>query len=176
MFFALDDAIDRASKDDDVRVIIIAANGDDFCCGFDVGDPESSLNANEEGEVTWDYRRANTQEEIDLFMKIFNLKKPVIGAVQGTSLGGGWLIAMCCDCLIASEDAVFSNAELALGLSYTIYLPFDAWKLPMNIAMEKALTGYPITAEEGLRYGLFNRVVPRAELEDAAFKFASRMV
>lgn len=176
LFLGLDEAINKAAKDSEVRVVIIAAKGENFCCGFDVGDPEASLNVNEDGVVKWEDRRANTQEEIDLFLKIFNLSKPVIGVTQGRVLGGGYFLAMMCDCLIAAENTVYDNGEFALGMSYTMYTPFDAWKLPMNIAKEKAFTGLPITAEEGYRFGLFNRVVPVEKLDAAAMKLARRML
>lgn len=176
MFLALDKAIDKAKADEDVRVVIIAAKGDDFCLGFDGSDPEACLGSNETGEVPWNARRANTQEEIDLWMKIYNLPKPVIGVTQGRSMGGGVLIAFMCDCLIVDEDAEYDNSEFALGMNYTLYTPFDAWKLPMNIAKEKAFTGYSITADEGYRLGLFNRVVPKDKLDAAAMKLARRML
>ena len=176
LFLALDKAIDRAKADEDVRVVIIAAKGDDFCLGFDGSDPEACLGSNETGEVPWNARRANTQEEIDLWMKIYNLPKPVIGVTQGRSMGGGVLIAYMCDCLIVDEDAEYDNSEFALGMNYTLYTPFDAWKLPMNIAKEKAFTGYGITADEGYRLGLFNRVVPKDKLDAAAMKLARRML
>lgn len=176
MFLGLDKAIDKARVDEDVRVVIIASKGEDFCLGFDSSDPEASLGANETGEVLWTDRRTNTQEEIDLWMKIYSMPKPVIGVTQGRSMGGGVLIAYMCDCLIVDEDAVYDNGEFALGMNYTLYTPFDAWKLPMNIAKEKAFTGYAITAEEGQRLGLFNRVVPKDKLDAAAMKLARRML
>ena len=176
LFLALDEAVDKAIKDKEVRVVIIGGKGENFCCGFDVGDPEASLNNNEAGTVLWEDRRENTQEEIDLFLKIFNMRKPVIGATQGRTLGGGYFLAMMCDCLIAAENTVYDNTEFALGMSYTMYTPFDAWKIPMNIAKEKAFTGSPITAQEGLRFGLFNKVVPVDRLDEAATKLAKKML
>ncbi len=176
LFLALDKAIDRAKADKDVRVVIIAAKGEDFCLGFDGNDPEVCLGNNETGEVPWNARRANTQEEIDLWMKIYDCPKPVIGVTQGRTMGGGVTIALMCDCLIVAEDAEYDNSEFALGMNYTLYTPFDAWKLPMNIAKEIAFTGYCVSAEDGYRYGLFNRVVPKDKLDAAAMKMARRML
>lgn len=176
LFLALDDAVTQAISDPEIRVIIISAKGEHFCCGFDVGDPEASLNNNEHGAVTWEDRRANTQEEIDLWMKIYTSKKPVIGAIKGRILGGGYFMVMTFDCIIAAENTVMDNGEFALGMSYVNYIPFELWKLPMNVAKEKLLTGYPITAKEGFRLGLFNRVVPVEQLDDAATTLARRML
>ena len=61
-------------------MVVFGGKGDHFCSGFDAGDPETSLNNNEAGVISWMDRRANTQEEIDLFMKIYNMRKPTIGA------------------------------------------------------------------------------------------------
>ena len=176
MFLALDQAVNEAIRDPEVRVVVFGGKGDHFCSGFDAGDPETSLNNNEAGVISWMDRRANTQEEIDLFMKIYNMRKPTIGATQGSVLGGGWFMAMMFDCIIAADTTVYDNLEFALGMGYTIYLPFDAWKIPMNIAKQKAFTGEATTAEEGYRYGLFNQVVPVDKLEDAAMRLARRMM
>ena len=138
------EAVDMASVDRDVRVVIFGGVGDDFCCGFDTGDPSVSLNANEDGAVSFADRRENTWEEVDTWLKIYNMRKPTICMTQGTALGGGWLIAMSCDCICSADNAVFDNTEYAMNMSYTLYLPWDAWKLPMNIAKEKAFTGYTI--------------------------------
>lgn len=176
MFYALEASLSQALSDPEVRVLVLAAKGDHFCCGFDVGDPESSLNNNENGSVKWEDRRANTQEEIDFFMKILNARKPIIGALKGRAIGGGYFLAMLCDCIIAADNTVIDNGEFALGMSYIDYLPLEAWKLPMNIAKEKAFTGYPITAREGFRIGLFNRVTTVEKVEEDAFILARRML
>lgn len=176
MFLALNEAVDEVIRDPEVRVVIFGGKGDHFCSGFDAGDPEASLNNNEEGSVDWMFRRENTQEEIDLWLKIHNMRKPTIGAMKGSVLGGGWFLAMTFDCLIAAETTVFDNLEFALGMGYTIYLPFDAWKIPMNIAKQKAFTGEATTAEEGYRLGLFNQVVPVEKLDAAAMRLAQRML
>ena len=176
MFLALNEAVDEAVRDREVRVVVFCGKGDHFCSGFDVGDPEASLNNNEEDTVDWMFRRENTQEEIDLWMKIRNMRKPTIGAMKGSVLGGGWFMAMTFDCLIAADTTVFDNLEFALGMGYTIYLPWDAYKIPMNIAKQKTFTGEATTAEEGYRYGLFNHVVPVDKLDDAVMRLARRML
>lgn len=176
LFLALDEAVDKALKDPEVRVILFGCKGPDFCCGFDVSDPEASLNNQEEGSVTWEDRRANTQEEIDLWMKILNSKKPTIGALKGRILGGGYFMVMLFDCIVASDDIDMNNGEFALGMSYTDYVPFEFWKLPMNIAKEFLFTGYPITASVGEKLGLFNRVVPADQVDDVAETLARRML
>ena len=107
------EAVDLASADREVRVVIFGGIGEDFCCGFDTGDPSVSLNANEDGVISFADRRENTWEEVDTWLKIYNMRKPTICMAQGTVLGGGWLIAMSCDCICAAENAVFDNTEYA---------------------------------------------------------------
>lgn len=176
LFLAFDAALDKALKDRSVRVIIIEGKGPRFCAGFDVSDPEACLKANEDGVVDWEDRRENTQEEIDLWMKMLNSRKPIICGIHGSVVGGGCAIALCADVLVAAEGTELDNSEFALGMSWTNYMPLDAWKMPMNIAKEKAFTGYPITCEEGIRYGLFNRVVPQEKVDAACMKIARRML
>ena len=176
LFLDLVEAVDQAIADKDVRVIVFSGKGDHFCNGFDPSDPEACLNAGESGEVDWFERKANTQEEIDLWMKIYNCSKPTIGAIKGDVVGGGYFMTLMFDCVVAAEGTMMENSEFALGWAYTNYVPFEAWKIPMNIAKEKALTGYPITAHEGYRIGLFNRVVPVEELDECAMTLARRML
>ena len=170
------EAVDVAIADKDTRVIIFSGNGDHFCNGFDPSDPEACLNAGESGSVDWFDRKANTQEEIDLWMKLYNSPKPTIGAIKGDLVGGGYFMALLFDCIVAADNVLMENTEFALGWAYTNYVPFEAWKIPMNVAKEKALTGYPITASEGFRLGLFNRVVPVEELDECAMTLAKRML
>ena len=176
LFLDLVEAVDQAIADKDVRVIVFSGKGDHFCNGFDPSDPEACLNAGESGEVDWFERKTNTQEEIDLWMKIYNCSKPTIGAIKGDVVGGGYFMTLMFDCVVAAEGTMMENSEFALGWAYTNYVPFEAWKIPMNIAKEKALTGYPITAHEGYRIGLFNRVVPVEELDECAMTLARRML
>ena len=176
LFLELAAAVDRALADRDVRVIVFSGRGEHFCGGFDPGDPEACLNGREDGVVDWFERKENTQEEIDLWMKIYNSPNPTIGAIKGEVVGGGYFMTLTFDCVVAAEGTVLSNAEFAMGWAYTNYIPFEAYKIPMNIAKEKALTGYPITAKEGFRLGLFNRVVPAEQLDECAMTLARRML
>ena len=169
------EAVDLAAADRDVRVVIFGGYGDSFCDGFDTGDASVSLNANE-GGVQFQDRRESTWEEVDTWLKIYNMRKPTIAMCQGQVLGGGWLIAMSCDCICAAETAIFDNTEYAMNMSYPLYLPWDAWKLPMNIAREKAFTAYTVTAQEGYRLGLCNRCVPVEQLDEVTMDMANRML
>jgi crotonobetainyl-CoA hydratase len=108
--------------------------------------------------------------------ELWNLNKPVIGALNGLVIGGGVELALACDLLIAADHVEFQLPELPLGL-----IP-DAGaiqrlpkRLPYNKAMEMFLIGERMSAEDAARYGLVNKVVPAAELMDAAMAWANKM-
>ena len=108
--------------------------------------------------------------------ELWNLNKPVIGALNGLVIGGGFELALACDLLIAADHVEFQLPELPLGL-----IP-DAGaiqrlpkRLPYNKAMEMFLIGERMSAEDAARYGLVNKVVPAAELMDAAMAWANKM-
>ncbi|MFQ5418169.1 MAG: enoyl-CoA hydratase-related protein, partial [Myxococcota bacterium] len=102
--------------------------------------------------------------------------KPVIAAVGGVAMGGGFEIALACDLIIASDDAVFALPEPRVGLAA---LAGGMQRLPQQIGLKHAmgmlLTGRRVSAEEGYRLGFVNEVVPRAELMAAARRWAEQI-
>jgi crotonobetainyl-CoA hydratase len=108
--------------------------------------------------------------------EFWDLNKPVIGALNGKTIGGGFEIALSCDLLIAAEHVQFRLPELPLGL-----VP-DAGgiqklprRLPRNIAMEMLYLGRWLEAEEAAHFGLVNTVVPAAELMNRAREWADQI-
>lgn len=101
------------------------------------------------------------------------LRKPIFAAVHGMAYGGGCEIAISCDFIIASDDALFGQPEAAVGLSAgggaPVFLPRV---LPPGKAMQMLMTGEPITAQEAWRLGMVNEVHPRSELMAAALRIA----
>jgi enoyl-CoA hydratase/carnithine racemase len=101
------------------------------------------------------------------------MKKPVIASVQGHCLGGGCELAMMCDLTIAADDALFGEPEIRFSnVGPALIMPFV---IGLKRARELLYLGDPIDAHTALRYGMVNRVVPRAELEVATLKFAHRL-
>ena len=103
----------------------------------------------------------------------FDLAKPVIAAVNGFAMGGGFEIALACDLVVASDNAVFALPEPRVGLAA---LAGGLHRLPRIIPQKQALgmilTGRRVSAEEGLRLGFVNEVTDRAGLMDAARRWA----
>lgn len=159
-------AMQACRSDEAVRVVIVTGAGEKaFVAGADIR--ELAALSPTEAER---YARQG-QHVLDL---IESLGKPVIAAINGFALGGGLELAMACTLRIAADDAKLGQPEIKLGL-----LPGFAGtqRLPRLVgagcALDLLLTGDPIPAAEAHRIGLVNRVVPRAELMDAARALAS---
>jgi crotonobetainyl-CoA hydratase len=108
--------------------------------------------------------------------EMWNLNKPVIAALNGLTIGGGFEIALACDLIIAADHVEFALPELPLGLipdaGAVQRLPK---RLPYNIALEMLYLGRRMSAAEAMHYGLINKVVPAAELMTAAREWAAQM-
>jgi enoyl-CoA hydratase len=150
-------AIQQALDDDKVRGIILKGSGEKaFVAGADIAEL-SGLN-----EISG---RHFAEQGQDAFALIEGSTKPVVAAVNGFALGGGAELAMACHLRVASENARFGQPEVNLGLipgyGGTQRL---AQLVGKGKALEMMLTGDPIKADEALRLGLVNHVVPQAEL------------
>lgn len=107
----------------------------------------------------------------------YHLTKPVIAAVNGVAMGGGFETALACDLIVASTTAVFALPEPRVGLAA---LAGGVHRLPRQIGLKQAmgmlLTGRRVSAEEGLRLGFVNEVVPPEELMGAARRWAGQIL
>ncbi len=162
------DALEALDADPEVRVIILTGNEKAFAAGADIKEMAGA------GAVEMLLR-----DQFARWDRIRKIKKPLIAAVSGFALGGGCELAMTCDMIIASESARFGQPEISIGVipgaGGTQRLTRAVGK---GIAMEMILTGKMISAEEALRIGLVNAVVPvETYLEEAkalAREIASR--
>jgi len=108
--------------------------------------------------------------------ELWDLNKPVIGALNGIVIGGGVELALGCDLLIAAEHVTFSLPEMPLGLVPDAgALQRMPKRIPYNKAMEMLLLGERMSAEEAASYGLVNKVVAADELMDAAMAWANKL-
>jgi enoyl-CoA hydratase/carnithine racemase len=153
--------------DRDVRVIILTGGDYVFSAGLDL----KELSALPEAEIDDFFRKLVTYMK-----KIYHCKKPVIAAVGGIALGGGFNLATFCDLIVASESAIFGHPELKFGLNPL----FNPLRQIVGMAKAKEITmlGQPIGAKEALRIGLVNKVVPperlMAEVELIAGELSNR--
>jgi crotonobetainyl-CoA hydratase len=159
---AMDAAFLRLRDDPALRVgIVTGAGGRFFCAGWD-------LRAVAAGTETEDAAHFGSGGFMGLTER-FDLAKPVIAAVNGTAGGGGVELALCCDMVLAVPHAEFALPEVHRGFIAEAGGVLRATRrLPWAIAMEMLLTGRRFSADEMLRHGLVNRIVPAERLRDEA--------
>lgn len=158
-------ALENCCGDDAVRVLIITGAGDAFCAGFDLKELGSGHSSNAAEEVNNAMARA---------MEAFD--GPIIGAINGHAITGGFELALACDILLASENARFADTHARVGI-----LP--GWGLSQRLprlvglsrAREIAFTGLPVYAQQAREWGLVNHVVPADELLPRAKAMAEAM-
>jgi crotonobetainyl-CoA hydratase len=157
-------AFERLESDPRLRVGVLTGGGDRF---FSAG---------------WDLKAAASGEAVDAdhgpggfagLTEHFSRRKPVVAAVNGLALGGGFELALAADLVVAADSAEFALPEVSLGLvadsGGLLRLPR---RLPAAVASQMLLTGRRMGAAEALRWGLVNEVVPRTALLDAALALA----
>src|SRR4051794_34478023 len=162
-WFQLADALLAAGKDRDVRAVILRAEGKGFQAGVDI----KELAADPTNEALVGVNRGC----YEAFAAVYDCEVPVIAAVQGFCLGGGLGLAGNADIVVASDDATFGLPEVDRGaLGVATHL---ARFVPPKKARAMFLMGTMITAPELLAFGTVERVVPRAQLDDAALEIAA---
>ena len=156
---------EECQRDESIRVVIVTGNGKAFCAGFDLkelSDPNAGS-----ADQTSDNTIARAMEAFD---------GPIIGAINGHAVTGGFELALACDVIIASEHARFADTHARVGI-----LP--GWglsqRLPRLIGLSRAkelsLTGRPLFADQALAWGLVNSVCPADELIPNAKAMAQSM-
>jgi dehydration protein DpgD len=156
-------AWDEVEADDDVRVAVLTGAGDrSFCVGQDLRE-RARLDAGGARPTTFGSRG---QPGWPRLTERFAFSKPVVARVNGYALGGGFELALACDLIVASEQAVFALPEARLGLVPGAGGAFRlARQLPLKVAMGYLLTGRRMTAQDASRLGLVNQVVPHEQLD-----------
>ncbi|HKY91042.1 MAG TPA: enoyl-CoA hydratase [Nevskiaceae bacterium] len=181
MLYELDRAFRIAVADTDVRVIVLAADGQNFSAGHDLTDDEdidhydtATLNGgfHDEGVAGMMHR----EEEIYLGFcwRWRNLPKPTIVQVQGKAIAGGLMLIWPFDLVVASDDATFADPVCALGVNGHEYFA-HAWELGARKAKEMLFLGAELTAEEARERGMVNRVVPRDRLSQVTLEMAAKI-
>jgi len=169
-------AFDEADDDNAVRVIILTGSGKAFCAGFDQGANKSGRrNSDPTGKsiaefIEYCHRRQG--KRIADWAHMWRLGKPIIAAVNGWAMGAGFWYQLAADITIASDQAVFAQPEVR-HISSTSFLltALCGWKA----ANRWALTGDHFDAQEALRIGMVNEVVPHDELMVTARALAKRI-
>ena len=183
MTYQLDAALRRACLDDDISVIILAAEGDHFCAGHDLSMTDNRMGP-ETNRSLWGQYDAPGWEglygrEKEIYLEITerwrNAPKPVIAEVQGSVIAGGLMLMWMCDIIIASEDARFrDNTGAQMGVPGVEFFnhPFA---LGIRKATEFLFTGGWLSAADALACGMVNHVVPRDQLSARTLELAKEM-
>lgn len=185
LLYALDDAFRVATDRDDVRAIILRAEGEHFSAGHDIGSPGRDFDRSRDDRrlLWWDHvgktgAEAAYVREQEVYLGFCRrwraLPKPTIAAVQGGCIAGGLMLAWVCDLIVASEDAFFSDPVLRMGVPGVEYFA-HAFEMHPRIAREFLFLGERMSAERAYQLGMVNRVVPRVALDDTARSLADRL-
>ena len=161
--------LQEADHDPATSVVVLRAEGRSFSAGYDIS-PNPARAARKGNALAW---HASLTDDVRLEMTPWDMRKPVIASVQGPCLGGGCELAMMCDITIAADDAQFGEPEIRFSnVGPALIMPFI---IGLKRTRELLYMGDPIDAQTALAYGMINRVVPRAQLQEATLKFARRM-
>ncbi len=162
-------ALDRAEADDSIRVVVLTGAGERaFSAGYDLTETPQFEGIGDTLKYWWDVDKRTPNDH----WHIMKLEKPVIAAVRGWCLAGAFWYSLACDITIASETAVFGQPEIRETQNSTPLLAFlIGWKNTNRYA----LTGDHFDAQEALRLGVVNEVVPDGELMERAIALAKRI-
>lgn len=166
----LKEAFQLAEDDDQVKVVVLKANGEAFCAGADLAYLQQLQKFSHEENL------ADSNHLKELFHQIYTLKKVVIAQVEGHALAGGCGLATVCDFVIAVPEAKFGYTEVKIGFIPAIVMVFLLRKIGEGKAKQILLTGDLILAEEALQLGLINKVVASTEIENHVETFVQRLV
>lgn len=162
---AIESALDDVEQDADVDAVVITGNGTVFCAGADLRVIAGGGGA---GIMTKRGGFAGVAQR--------DYPKPIIAAVNGVAVAGGFELVLSCDLVVAAEDSAFGLPEAARGLLAAAGGPIRlAKRVPLAVALEIGMTGDPISAERAYQLGLVNRLVPASAVVDEAVALGERI-
>ncbi|MBC7727341.1 MAG: enoyl-CoA hydratase [Microbacteriaceae bacterium] len=175
MMLALSEALPRLANDAAVRLVVLTGTGAAFCSGGDVkGFAKNAAGA--AVTMSFDHKVTDLRARMDVSRWLHEMPKPTLAVIPGPAAGAGLSLALACDMRIAAGNAKFTTAFAKIGLSgdfggsYFLNHLVGAAK-----AREMYFTGQVLLGDEALRIGLVNRVVPAAQLVDAARAWAAEL-
>jgi enoyl-CoA hydratase len=165
---AMSDAVRAAGHDDSVSVVIVRGAGRAFCAGYDLNEDA------EGGEHDARYWHEELALSTDRMLELTDCPKPTIAQVHSYCLAGGTDLMLACDLAVVAEDAKFGYVDIRFGSGVvSMFLP---WIVGVRRAKELLFTGEDrVSAQEALRIGMVNRVVPSDELTDATLALANEI-
>lgn len=184
MLYELNQAFDGAAQDDAIHVIVLAANGPHFSSGHDLRERDTRATMKNYQTVgTWSgFTNQGAEAQMAREKEIYvgfserwrNIPKPTIAEVHGKVIAGGLMLAWPCDIIIAADDAEFIDNTVSMGACGVEFFNHP-WELGVRKAKEMLFTSDVVSAEEALRLGMVNHVVPRAELTHFTMNMAAKI-
>ena len=161
-------AFEDSKRDTAVHVVVLTGAGDK---AFSAGASLSDMSA----EATESMRHDERGLFVDLFLAMEQLGKPILGAINGAALAGGFGVALSCDLLVAADTAQFGTPEIRVGLWPMMVMSVVMRDLGRKRAMQLFMTGERIDAHTALQWGIVNRVVPAADLQTETTAWAREL-
>jgi enoyl-CoA hydratase len=184
LLYELNDAFDRAAQDDDISVIVLAAEGPHFSSGHDLRERDGLAALRERDTVgTWcGFGCAGAEAQMAREKEIYlgfserwrNIPKPTIAAVHGKVIAGGLMLVWPCDIIVAAEGAEFIDNTVAMGVCGAEFF-HHPWEVGMRRAKEMLYTSDAVTAEDAFRLGMVNHVVAADELQSFTLALAEKI-
>ncbi|MGH9195371.1 MAG: enoyl-CoA hydratase, partial [Acidimicrobiia bacterium] len=184
LLYELNDAFDQAAQDDEIHVIVLAANGPHFSSGHDLrerGTREAMKTYETVG--TWSGftapgAEAQVAREKEIYLGFSerwrNIPKPTIAEVHGKVIAGGLMLAWPCDIIVAADNAEFMDNTVSMGVCGVEFFNHP-WELGVRKAKEMLFTSDVVSAEEALRLGMVNHIVPRERLTEFTMNMATKI-
>ena len=163
-------AFSDATGNEKIRVIVLEAEGKNFCAGADL---EWMRRA---GTLTYEENREDAARLAEMVMTIFATPKPVICCVQGGVFGGGLGIVAACDIVVASEDATFALREVKVGIAPATISPLLLRKMGESACRRIMLTGEKFSSVEAKEFGLVHRIAPHHLMDGIINNFISEIL
>src|SRR5579871_364762 len=166
----LSDCIDALSRGASVRAIVFSGSGASFCAGADLGWMGKMAGYSQEENL------ADAREAQRMFHLLAACPQVTLARVHGAAIGGGVGLVAACDIALAAPEATFALSEVRLGLVPAIIGPYVVEKIGIGAARALFVTGERFGAEEALRLGLIQQVVPQEELDAALHSKVERVL
>lgn len=159
-------AVEDVQANDDVRVLLLAAEGTVFCAGMDLGEMEARANS-PDAKAQW---AEDTRIYREVIESIFRLPIPTLAVLQGPVLAGGVGLVMACDIVVAAEEAFFALPEPKRGITAAVVTPLLTYRIGPSAAAYLLLSGENVAGEDALRFGLSHFVVREDALQQRVDK------
>ncbi|HEX6892990.1 MAG TPA: enoyl-CoA hydratase-related protein [Chryseolinea sp.] len=166
----LKEAFTAFDTDQKVKVIVLKAKGESFCAGADLAYLKKLQGSSFEENLQ------DSKHLMELFLKIYTLKKVVVAQVQGNAIAGGCGLAAVCDFAFTVPDAMFGYSEVKIGFIPAIVMVFLLRKLGEGHARNLLLSGDLVSADEACRMGMVTKVVPSEKLEQSVLAFVNKLL